>query len=110
MRDNPIKHRLSTGGSAFGTMVFEFFAPGIAQIVNAAGAEFVLYDMEHSGAGIDTIKAQMATCRGLGVVPLVRVPTTQYHFIARVLDAGALGIMVPMVESVAQARDIAAFS
>ena len=38
MRDNPIKHRLSAGGSAFGTMVFEFFTPGMAQIAAAAGA------------------------------------------------------------------------
>jgi 2-keto-3-deoxy-L-rhamnonate aldolase RhmA len=110
MRDNPIKHRLAEGGFAFGTMVFEFFTPGMAQIAAAAGAEFVLYDMEHSGAGIDTIKAQMAACRGLGPVPMVRVPTTQYHFIARCLDTGAMGIMVPMVESVAQARDIVSFT
>ena len=108
MRDNPVKQRLAEGGYAFGTMVFEFFTPGIAQIVRAAGAEFVLYDMEHSGAGIDTIKVQMATCRGIGIVPLVRVPTTQYHFIARTLDAGAMGVMVPMVESAAQAREIVA--
>jgi hypothetical protein len=51
MRNNPIKHRLADGGSAFGTMVFEFFTPGMAQIAAAAGAEFVLYDMEHSGTG-----------------------------------------------------------
>jgi 2-keto-3-deoxy-L-rhamnonate aldolase RhmA len=37
-------------------------------------------------------------------VPMVRVPTTQYHLISRVLDVGARGIMVPMVESVEQAR------
>jgi len=110
MRDNPVKHRLAEGGAAFGTMIFEFFTPGIAQIAAAAGAEFVLYDMEHSGVGIDTIKAQFATCRGLGIVPMVRVPTTQYHFVARCLDAGAMGIMVPMVESVEQALDIVSFT
>jgi 2-dehydro-3-deoxyglucarate aldolase/4-hydroxy-2-oxoheptanedioate aldolase len=110
MRDNPVKHRLAQGGHSFGTMVFEFFTPGMAQIAAAAGAEFVLYDMEHSGAGIDTIKAQMAACRGLGAVPFVRVPTTQYHFIARCLDAGAMGIMVPMVDTVAQAREIVSFT
>lgn len=110
MRDNPVKHRLAEGGFASGMMVFEFFTAGIAQIAAAAGAEFVLYDMEHSGAGIDAIKLQMATCRGIGVVPMVRVPTTQYHFIARCLDAGAMGIMVPMVESVAQAKEIVSFT
>jgi 2-dehydro-3-deoxyglucarate aldolase/4-hydroxy-2-oxoheptanedioate aldolase len=52
----------------------------------------------------------MAACRGLDIVPMVRVPTTQYQFIARCLDAGAMGIMVPMVESVAQAKDIVSFT
>ncbi|MGH7085253.1 MAG: hypothetical protein ACREFN_09725, partial [Acetobacteraceae bacterium] len=68
MRENPLKQRLADGGYAFGTMVFEFFMPGIAAIVRAAGAEFVLYDMEHSGVGIEAIKQQMATCRGIGIV------------------------------------------
>ena len=40
------------------------------------------------------------------MVPLVRVPATEYHFIARVLDMGAMGIMVPMVEGEEQARRI----
>ncbi|MGH7188948.1 MAG: HpcH/HpaI aldolase family protein [Acetobacteraceae bacterium] len=110
MRENPLKQRLADGGYAFGTMVFEFFTPGIAQIVRAAGAEFVLYDMEHSGVGIEAIKQQMATCRGIGIVPLVRVPATEYHFIARTLDAGAMGVMVPMVESAEQAREIVAMT
>jgi 2-keto-3-deoxy-L-rhamnonate aldolase RhmA len=110
MRDNPVKHRLADGGSAFGAMVFEFFSPGLAQILKVAGAEFALYDMEHSGAELGAIKEQAAYCRGLGVVPMVRVPTTQYHFVARCLDAGMMGIMVPMVETVQQARDIVAFT
>ena len=64
--------------------------------------------MEHSGAGIETIKAQMAYCRGLPLTPIVRVPSSDYHFIARVLDAGARGIMVPMVETRGQAEAIVA--
>jgi 2-keto-3-deoxy-L-rhamnonate aldolase RhmA len=91
-------------------MVFEFFSPGMPQITRAAGAEFVLFDIEHSGAGIETIKAQLAACRGIGIVPGVRVPTGQYHFVARCLDAGAMSIMVPMVETVAQARDIVSYT
>lgn len=108
MRPNPLKPRLAAGGHAFGTMVFEFFTPGIAQICKAAGADFVLYDLEHSGADLGELKAQFAACRGLGIVPMVRVPQTQYHFIARMLDSGAMGIMVPMVDSVEQAREIVA--
>lgn len=108
MRPNPLKKKVAAGGHAFGTMIFEFFTPGIAQICKAAGAEFILYDMEHSGADVGTMKEQFAACRGLDIVPMVRVPATQYHFIARMLDAGAMGIMVPMVETVEQAREIVA--
>ena len=110
MRDNPVKHRIAEGGASFGAMVFEFFSPGLPQILKVAGAEFALFDMEHSGASIETMKMQSALCRGLGIVPMVRVPATHYHFIANCLDAGMMGIMVPMVESAQQARDIVSFT
>ena len=106
MRPNPIKPRLAAGGCAFGTMTFEFFTPGYPAICREAGAEFILYDMEHSGVGFETMKAQFAFCRGLDLVPLVRVPSGDYHHIARALDIGAMGIMVPMVETPEQAQAI----
>ncbi len=103
MRPNPVKRDLRKGKMTLGTMVFEFATPGIARIAAAAGAEFVVFDQEHSGWGIDTIRTLMATARAADVVPLVRVPATQYHFIARPLDVGARGVMVPMVETAEQA-------
>lgn len=105
-----LKQRIAGGETLAGTMVFEFFVPGMAQIAKVAGADFVLYDMEHSGVDIDAIKAQCAACAGSGIVPLVRVPTNQYQFVARVLDAGAHGIMVPMVADAQQAADIVSWT
>ena len=107
---NTVKQRLAAGKPAFGSMVFEFFTPGIARICANAGAEFVMYCMEHTGIGFETLKPQFAMCRALGVAPLVRVPTTEYHFVARALDAGALGVMVPLVDSAEQARHIVSFA
>ena len=104
MRDNPVKTRLASGGHAFGTMVFEFFTPGMAQIMAAGGAEFALFDMEHSGIGIETVKQQLSYARFTTCTPMVRIPATTYPAIASALDAGAFGIMAPMVESVAQAE------
>ena len=104
MIGNPVKQRLAAGERAYGTMVFEFFSPGLPQIAKVAGAEFVVFDMEHTAIDLDTIKQQVAYCRGLGLPPYVRVPATDYHFIAHALDAGALGIMVPMVETREQAE------
>jgi len=108
MRDNPVKPRLAAGGTAFGAMIFEFFSAGVPQICRNAGAEFVLFDMEHTGLGFETLKTQFALCRGLDIVPMVRVPRGEYHFIARALDIGAMGVMAPMVGSAAEAAHIVA--
>jgi 2-keto-3-deoxy-L-rhamnonate aldolase RhmA len=109
MRGNPVRANLRRGGTAIGHMAFEFFTPGLCQIMANAGAEFVILDTEHSGVGIETIKSQVAYARGTGVAPMVRVPGSHYHLIAPMLDAGAMGIMVPMVETAEQAVNIAAW-
>jgi 2-dehydro-3-deoxyglucarate aldolase/4-hydroxy-2-oxoheptanedioate aldolase len=96
-----------SGETVLGSMVFEFFTPGIAQLLKLAGCEYILYDMEHAGCSIARLKEQCAYCRGTGIVPMVRVPRGEYHFLARALDVGARGVMVPMVDSVAQAQAIA---
>lgn len=106
MRDNPIKRSLRTGGTAAGAMVFELLAAGLPQICSNAGADFLLYDMEHTGLGFETLKTQAALCRGLNIVPLARVPRGEYHFIARALDIGMLGVMVPMVGTRAEAEHV----
>jgi 2-dehydro-3-deoxyglucarate aldolase/4-hydroxy-2-oxoheptanedioate aldolase len=104
MRSNPVKKKLREGGVSVGTMVFEFGTTGITRIAAGAGAEFLLFDMEHNGWSMETIRLLLATARSTDLVPLVRVPATEYHFLARTLDVGAQGLMVPMVESVEQAR------
>ena len=106
MRENPIKQKLAAGGRAFGSMIFEFFTPGLPRLLKNAGAEYVMYCMEHTGASYETLKPQFALCRALGLVPLVRVPGTEYDLIARALDCGALGVMVPLVDTAAQAEFI----
>jgi 2-dehydro-3-deoxyglucarate aldolase/4-hydroxy-2-oxoheptanedioate aldolase len=107
---NLAKAKLAKGEPVLGSMVFEFFTPGIARICANAGAEFVMYCMEHTGTGFETLKPQFALCRALGLAPLVRVPATEYHFVARALDVGALGVMVPLVDSAEQAERIVSFT
>jgi 2-keto-3-deoxy-L-rhamnonate aldolase RhmA len=104
MRENTVKRTLAAGGTSIGTMVFEFSTTGIGRIVAEAGAEFVVFDMEHTGWSIETIRMLIATTRAAETVPMVRVPATQYHLLSRPLDLGAMGLMVPMVEDAEQAK------
>jgi len=101
-----IRERALAGETVLGAMIFEFFVPGIPRILRNAGAEYAIYDMEHGGLGLESLKMLAAASRGVGVEPMVRVPRAEYHFIARALDVGARGVMVPMVESAEQARNI----
>src|SRR5690349_18293617 len=106
MRTNTVKEKLARGECAYGTMVFEFNTTGIGRIVGEAGAEFVVYDMEHTGWSIETIRMLIATTQASDVLPMVGVPVGQEHLLSRPLDVGAMGLVIPMVENEAQARTI----
>jgi 2-dehydro-3-deoxyglucarate aldolase/4-hydroxy-2-oxoheptanedioate aldolase len=102
----PLKASILAGHTVPGAFIFEFFSPGMSSLLVNAGARFVVYDMEHTGMGFETLKWLFAACRGLPIEPMVRVPRSDYTYLARALDLGARGVMIPMVESAAQARDI----
>jgi 2-dehydro-3-deoxyglucarate aldolase/4-hydroxy-2-oxoheptanedioate aldolase len=108
MPKKSLRQRALAGETVGGAMVFEFFVPGMPQLLANAGCEYAIYDMEHGGLEYTTFKMLVAASRGTGVAPMVRVPRAEYHFIARALDVGAHGIMVPMVDTLEQARAIAA--
>jgi 2-keto-3-deoxy-L-rhamnonate aldolase RhmA len=88
-------------------MVTEFATANVTRLAARAGAEFVLFDLEHTGYGIERMRETLAAARGVDVVPFLRVPDAHYDLIARALDLGALGVMVPAVESAAEARLVA---
>src|SRR5215211_6777857 len=108
MRTNHVKKQLAAGGTSIGTFMFEFNTTGIGRIAAEAGAEFAVFDMEHTGWSVETIRLLIATTRSTAMIPLVRIPATEYQFVARVLDVGALVIMVPMGEIAEQAAKIVA--
>ena len=109
MRENKVKKKLAAGEISLGTFVFEFNTTGIARLAAGAGAEFVVFDIEHTGWGFETMRMLMATTPR-EIAPIVRIPATEYHFVARVLDVGAMGIMVPMVNSGEQAEAIVRYA
>ena len=89
-----------------GHFIVEFATPGIGQILKAAGCDFTLFDTEHSGFGFETIKSVLRYMQAANLPTIVRVPSKEYHHIARAADMGAEGVMLPMVGSAAEARQI----
>jgi 2-keto-3-deoxy-L-rhamnonate aldolase RhmA len=106
VKPNRFKQVRLEGRVPVGHMVLEFGTRGLAQLLEVAGVDFVVVDMEHTGFGASEIANLMAWFKATTVAPFVRVPQIEYHFIARTLDAGALGIMAPNVKSAAEARAV----
>jgi len=103
MKPNRIREVLADGRTCVGHMLMELQTRGTVQILDAAGADFALIDMEHSGFTLGDVGNLLAWLKATAVSPIVRVPANEYHFIARVMDAGAHGVMIPNVCSAEEA-------
>ena len=101
-----LKRLLASDKVKVGHSIFEFNSPGVGQIIASAGCDFVFLDMEHSGFGISETKRAIAGLRVGGIPALVRPPSKEYHHIARALDIGADGLVLPMVASKEEAEYI----
>jgi 2-keto-3-deoxy-L-rhamnonate aldolase RhmA len=97
---------LDQKGLKVGHYVGEFATPGIGFILKEAGADFVFFDMEHSGNSFETVHRTLRYFEAAGLPSMVRVPSDSYDHIARALDVGTDAIVIPMVGSAEQARSI----
>lgn len=93
-------------GLKVGFYIGEFMTPGIGQIIHAAGCEFAMLDMEHSGFGYETVKRTLRYLHDAGVASILRPPSQAYHHVARACDVGAQGVMPPMLSTADEARRI----
>ena len=94
-----LKQKVTASTQIRGAMVFEFFSPGIPIILKNAGCEFVIFDMEHGGLSLEQFKTLSIISNSNKISPFIRIPEIKYNYIARALDLGASGIMVPMVNT-----------
>jgi len=103
MKTNPVKQKLRDGKPSFGVWLSlgNLYA---TRVMARMGFDWLTLDMEHSPIDWSAAAALFAAIADAGCVPLARVPEGNHHYIKRVLDAGAWGIVVPMVDTVEQAR------
>src|SRR5205085_2208488 len=76
------------------------------RILKPSGCDFTLFDLEHSGFGFETVKSALRYFEAADLPAIVRVPSREYHHIARAMDMGAEGLMLPMVGNVDEVRHI----
>jgi 4-hydroxy-2-oxoheptanedioate aldolase len=103
MRRNPVKQQLRAGQPSLGTWL-SLGSITASRFMARAGFTWLTVDTEHSLVGIETTTHMIAAIADAGCVPLARVPANRHDHFKRVLDNGAMGVVVPMVNSRAEAE------
>lgn len=99
-----MKEKLARGETVFSMTARMVRTVDIASIAYAAGFDSIYIDFEHSSFPLEAAGQICLAAQHLGVTPLVRVPSLDPAFIARVMDSGAMGVVIPGVDSAAEAR------
>ena len=103
MRANELKQRWANGGGGIGLWL-SLPEPAIAETIGTVGADYVVVDMQHGLIADGDVADLLRAMQRSTATPLVRVPWNDPGSIGRVLDAGAMGVIIPMVNTVEQAE------
>jgi 2-keto-3-deoxy-L-rhamnonate aldolase RhmA len=100
---DPLRARLAAGGIAAGLVIVHSRQAQIARIAASCGYHWLFIDLEHGATGLDMATQICVASLDAGVTPVVRVPANDPAWIGRVLDGGAVGVVVPHVDTRADA-------
>jgi 2-keto-3-deoxy-L-rhamnonate aldolase RhmA len=99
-----LRTRLAAGKVAAGLVVVHSRTPAIARMAKSCGYDWLFVDLEHGPTGLDVASEICVAALDAGITPFVRVPANEPAWIGRALDGGAVGIVVPHIDSVADAE------
>ncbi|NLG27397.1 MAG: aldolase, partial [Chloroflexi bacterium] len=101
--ENPVRARLHEDQPCVGTW-HTFCSPVVCEALATVGWDWIVVDAQHSPVGFDTMVNCFRAIQLGGSIPMARVPWNDTIWMQRTLDAGALGLVVPMVNTAADAE------
>jgi 4-hydroxy-2-oxoheptanedioate aldolase len=104
---NAFKHALAAGKQQIG-LWSSLSSSYTVEVIAGAGYDWILLDMEHSPNDLESLLAQLQAAAPYPTSPVVRVPWNDMVAIKRVLDVGALSLLIPYVSTAAEARNAVA--
>lgn len=102
---NPVKATLKRGGLSFGSWI-TIAHPVVAELMAESGLDWLAVDAEHGVNDLETSLRLAQSMKGTACVPFVRLPANDPVWIRRHLDAGFVGLIIPMINSADEARAV----
>lgn len=106
MNGEELKNKVKSGGVIYGTMLSLSRNPRWVTSMSEFGLDYVIIDTEHSPRGRGDVADFIAAFSFSGVVPIVRIPIPDSHYVTMALDAGAQGILAPYCETVDEVEEV----
>jgi len=105
IRHNRIKEGLKKGESYIGTFV-KTTDPAVVEVLALSGFDFIIIDNEHTVMDQETLTNLIRAADATQMLPTVRIRDGSDSLIRQVLDTGAMGIQVPVVNTAGEARAV----
>ncbi|MEX2683730.1 MAG: HpcH/HpaI aldolase/citrate lyase family protein [Candidatus Sigynarchaeota archaeon] len=101
-----LRDKIKAGTLITGTMVHDFACPAIAPVLAEAGFDFIIIDQEHGPACYQDIQDVVIAAKSYDLAIIVRSTKNDYEYMAKVLDMGADGLLVPHVDTPAESHNV----
>ena len=108
MNGAELKAILKEGGRVFGTMLSVGRNPRWIPVLDGVGLDYVIIDTEHNPRSRGELGDFLTMFNTSGVVPIVRIPIPDSHYVTMAIDAGAQGVLAPYCETVDEVKEVVA--
>ena len=108
MNGAELKATLQSGGRVFGTMLSVSRNPRWIPVLSGVGLDYVVIDTEHNPRSRGELGDFLTMFNTTGVVPIVRIPIPNAHYVTMAMDAGAQGVLAPYCETVEEVKEVVA--
>ncbi len=104
MKARELKAKLAAGGSVYGCMIYSASGLRWGHVLAGSTLDYVVIDSEHAARDRENIANWVLLCKAYDITSIVRVPSTEAHYVAMALDTGADGVLVPYCEKIEDVR------
>jgi 4-hydroxy-2-oxoheptanedioate aldolase len=105
MRKNLTKEKIKQGKTTYGVFV-PMYCPSIVEIIGHMGFDFVIIDAEHSPMTTENCEQMVRAADCVNITPIIRIAVNLRQNVLRYLDTGALGILMPQINSRAEVETV----
>jgi len=103
LRPNEVKAKMRRGEVVLGSFVYVPSAR-LTELIALSGFDFIVIDQEHGPITIESAEPMVQACEITGCTPIIRVPYLYSHAILQALDIGAMGVHVPSISKLGDAK------